>query len=608
MFTKNAPAREYKGLWVFGATNSSSYGASAVNQGASADSVVEVTYGNAYSATVHGFKVTFQTHTTNLGVSSYSVDFESPWWSGNLATGASFLAAGTVDIDIVNCLHNCGCNAWSLSFDSMTIKYGGATIHTIGATSQSGSGYDPRNDRTFVKSDAGPYLTITFGKPNCESYSVRNDYTYNCSGTTTIEGFWEWKESGGSFTSDTIVYDTLPTLPNLGCIGCATSLVSPTGTTSSTLADSASYSYSVSVNDLADFQCLCEPAGTLVSNNHYWQTIFGVNSQLSQGAYFVPNVSPIRAHDYRVQETCTLDSGGPFTYDSGWVNVVDSVGTSIYTSQTESGTYTTWCSERYGRTFPCASPPNTTVCAVDPLPSDVFCHMVGSLDMRWPTKPPCADPLARPIHKQFPWGMMAVAWISAGDVFYKGCNFTVPYLGWDQSCQATFVGDVVGVAFDQDVLTCRIWMYVTRFTAGVFNLYQTYTDSWGSDFLSPMVLIVSSPAFPAFRACQNGDWFLAWAQYVSGTSGPMNIYGQYHYAGQGHGTTGYPEFTPPLGGSGTIMVDHTGTALVCADGQFGNVDMAFDWQQRLTLTFTVDGESTPSIWWSLDCGVSWVRV
>jgi hypothetical protein len=606
MFTKNAPAREYKGSWVFGATNSSSYGASAVNQGASADSVVEVTYGNVYNHSYpdgdprnHGFKVTYTTHTTNLGVSSYSVDFESPWWSGNLASGASFLAAATVDIDIVNCLHNCGCNAWALSFDSLTIKYGGSTIHTIGAQSQSGTNYDPRNDRTRIQASAGPYLTITFGKPNCQSYAVRNDYTYSVSGTTTIAGFWQWKESGGSFTSDTIVYDTLPTLPNLGCIGCATSLVSPTGTTSSTLADSASYSYSVSVNDLSDYSCWCEPAHTLVSTYHLWQTIFGVNSQLGQGAYFVPNVSPIRAHDYRVQETCTLDSGGPYTYDSGWVSVTDSVGTSIYTSQTESGTYTTWCNERFGRTFPCAVPPNSgTVCDVDPIPSDVFCHMVGSLDMRWPTKPPCVS-----TSKCGPWiieddtvptGRLHQADFVSGNVRYRRAAFPMPYGGWDVDKTITSVGTVDCVRFDIDNRYGLIELYYHT-TGG--DIYAMHSTDDGATWTTPVYLMsAAGPFFTASTKPPQKERFRCWFDYNSGSSGPGKAYGQYRHEGD---TTWSSTFT---------FKDLTGTPLAIADGGMSNVSQSVSNQGEWAFAPLIDGDTDVSDWRSDDFGRTWKKI
>ena len=122
-------------------------GATAPDQGCLFNSYSQTTYGLAYNPGTHGFKVLFTTQRIPGGASSYSIDFESPWWSGNLANSPTLiLNNATVTLEFDNVDHMCGCDVWNLDFTELRIYLNGVLAHTVGSTTSTGTGYDPRDD------------------------------------------------------------------------------------------------------------------------------------------------------------------------------------------------------------------------------------------------------------------------------------------------------------------------------------------------------------------------------------------------------------------------------------------------------------------------------
>lgn len=97
------------------------------------------------------------------------------------------------------------------------------------------------------------------------------------------------------------------------------------------------------------------------------------------------------------------------------------------------------------------------------------------------------------------------------------------------------------------------------------------------------------------RCAPHGTLMALWLSPLAGNSGPSHLMGRSKPGGA-------PDFSSPV-----TLTDATGTALV-SDGNGFGFDCAREGANRWFLTFTVSGESAPSIWSSADEGLTWRRV
>lgn len=95
---------------------------------------------------------------------------------------------------------------------------------------------------------------------------------------------------------------------------------------------------------------------------------------------------------------------------------------------------------------------------------------------------------------------------------------------------------------------------------------------------------------------RQGQTWVSWAEYVSGSSGAMYAKGKF----RGAGDTGYS--------STFTFKDSSNANIQVADGGMSNVQIAYDGQERFTWTPTIYGESSISVWYSCDDMRTWFRL
>jgi hypothetical protein len=198
----------------------------------------------------------------------------------------------------------------------------------------------------------------------------------------------------------------------------------------------------------------------------------------------------------------------------------------------------------------------------------------------------------------YPWqlqddlGRIHLAVILAGDVIYQRSDQSTPLTGWAVSNIVTSWGDVVYAKMAIDPELNRIHMLVTRFTAGVYNVYWLYSDSDGKDFTNGGLMAGTS--LGASVCCLNISAMLfTWFVYDTGTSGPGTMQGKFSDgSGQAFGSV----FT---------FKDSGGTAIAVADQGWSNVGEAKDFANRLVWCPILSGKSAPTVLVSSDNGKTW---
>lgn len=189
-------------------------------------------------------------------------------------------------------------------------------------------------------------------------------------------------------------------------------------------------------------------------------------------------------------------------------------------------------------------------------------------------------------------GQLHLAAILSGDVIYQRSDQTTPLSGWSTAQTVTSFGDVRYARMDLDPELSRIHLLVTRFTAGVYNVYWFYSDSDGADFTNGGLLAGS--ALGASVCCLNiSATLFTWFVYNSGTSGPGTQQGKFS---QGSGQSFGSVFT---------FKDSTNTAIAVADQGWSNVEEAKDFANRLVWCPILSGQTAPTVLVSSDNGLTW---
>ena len=596
MFFPNVAQRDYLLDYEFSAANVSTYGSAVANRGITALAYAEETYGVPYLAATHGFKTTITTQTTTFGVSSYSVTFDSPWWSGTLLSSPTlFLSTLKIQIDVDGVEHNAGCNAWDFSFTELRIysvdAFGTRTLlHTIAGSGDSGAGYDPRDDNSHVYNQCNPYLDSTGGIPNCTDYATRADYLYSIDVSSTFAGFWKWRTTAGpgSWTEDDITLATVTTpTGNVGCTDCDDAVLSPTGNKSYHMALSAGVQEGQSLTNLADINCYC-PGPIFSYHMHYWRFDFNRDQHDFMEAWLAPKTHSIRAHTVRVVESCD-ENGSMSSYDHT-NSYTDTECVSIWNSQRYKKAASRWCTEKYGLITPCAVEPGhdpvDATCDVIP-PSPVYCYYGCQVLMSWPTKPPCgnAKRVWNAVFDQDP--QLGVTWVDvASTPQWFGSPWSVPEPGqvWDVTTAISADTDVNNVSFGRDPRTWRLWALVERDGLGI---YSTYSDDEGRTWANLTSVVAGVNPFVWFGT------FGGIQCWMDDSASPMVAKGQFRHPGD---TAWSSTFT---------FKDSGGSDIQLADGGMCNVTPAHDMQDRLIWSPILLGDTIPTTFFSADYGLTW---
>lgn len=197
-------------------------------------------------------------------------------------------------------------------------------------------------------------------------------------------------------------------------------------------------------------------------------------------------------------------------------------------------------------------------------------------------------------HTQDKKGRLHHATIVSGDVVYRRAQFVTSERGYFDDSTVTAFGDVVDARMCVDESRALVLMAVTRYNSSTYKLYLLTSTSDGKDFDTGTLMATNSFGGSPWTS-DDGTAGLTWFEYNSGTSGPGVQKAKFRKRGSN------------TFGSTFTFKDSTSTNIAVADGGWANVMQARDWQGRLTWTPIIDGETTPSVWYSTDDGKTWTR-
>ena len=183
--------------------------------------------------------------------------------------------------------------------------------------------------------------------------------------------------------------------------------------------------------------------------------------------------------------------------------------------------------------------------------------------------------------------------IQNSDAWYRRSDFPIPTPDWNFYNQVTTFADVTSARMALYPLDQTVYLIVERLTSGVYNLYLTTSQDFGQTWITPTLYMANSRAGTPFIT-KDGYFGVYYFVYNSGSSG----------AGTGWITIGINPTSLP---AAVQMKDHTGTAIQIADFGWSNVIKSVD-QYELTWSPTISGDTTPSLWYSMDHdGSTWTK-
>lgn len=188
-------------------------------------------------------------------------------------------------------------------------------------------------------------------------------------------------------------------------------------------------------------------------------------------------------------------------------------------------------------------------------------------------------------------GRLHVAYILDGNVWFKRSNNSHASSGWVLDNQVSSSSDAVRVRFDYDTVYKRCELY---YETSAHSIYYTYSNDEGGTWHTPVLVGTNMLIFSTATNHHNGDKIRVWAEYVSGSSGPMYAKGQYRR----YGDTAW---------SGTFTFQNGGANIQIADGGMCNVDFAWSGQNEIVWCPVINGDSAVTTWFSNDFGRNWKK-
>ena len=237
---------------------------------------------------------------------------------------------------------------------------------------------------------------------------------------------------------------------------------------------------------------------------------------------------------------------------------------------------------------------------LNPLWVSSDCHIILVKRITHPEKPPCGSTPGGSWVERSIEGRFYRSNIEDGNVIFTRGDHGLPLPGptWSFHAPIFTTGDAVAARFVWQIGLRRLWMVLERDESGTRNLYWTYSDDEGATWATPEFIV--SAFSGSSWATLNGDVGRCWFEFNSGTSGPGKAKGQLHAS------------TDMTGGTYHFAAIYTfkddlGADIVVAENGMSNVILQPGTPNILMWSPTLDGDSTPSTFYSADLGKTWTK-
>ncbi len=545
------------------------------------------TYGNAYSAvpTKHGWRIVVQTQSDNPLIpgsqDAYTITFSCPWHADVVVSGSTFLTAATLLVQIDDEVLTGDCDTWTHAFSELRFYVDGVLKLTVGAQSDSGTGYDPRLniDSEAIRVYSNPAIISNPAPPTCTALITDQPYgTLHIDATT--EGFFRYRRSGDSdWTYPELAFKILPLIGVEDCDDCEPSFGLTVGSNSYNNIITAQLQYDQVITDLGVKSCVCTTPGSVPSTRRVWyvdQTYVFKETEV----HVHRKDGPMRIHEEGIDVNCNgIDDSETDTVSEPYTICESFL----------SGSYGLWriCCITVLTPGTCGPPPDAPVC--DYTCEEFSCLVIADQHISWPVKPSCSNANGPVYHVQDTEGRIHVAYIKDGDVWYRRSDNCRSAGGWQEDNQVTTRGDILRMSFDYDTIYKRFELY---FETVDHDVFYTYTHDEGVTWFAES--LIGSDMYYFYNATNhpNDDRIRIWFVYDSGTSGPGTAVGQFRR----HAESAW---------SSQFTFQNSGTDIAVADGGMCNPAFTHSAQNEITWSPVLDGDTDPTTLFSNDEGRTW---
>lgn len=552
--------------------------------------VLELTFGNVYDTINHGISVTLVTRSPDPAIpgdtGSYTITlhFASAWgWGADTTlTGSSYDTTDSLYL-YIDGLHLTGadCDSWAVAFTEIRFYESGVLKATLAGNSASGTGFDPRlcSFSPSWSASANPQPTVPPGVPSCTG-----TFGGQPAGTLSVTGLgtYGWQFFTGGVWTGTPIDIGVPTPVNHGdCDACRPILPNVSYTNSWDQAYSTELYFDDIVVDKGNQNCVCDDGLGTPAVRHFW-TIARNYRYNPGGAVVVRKDAPMRTRYQTITEHCDgIDYADANTISDPWaVSLFNCTANRAYYFRTCSSSVSPgFCTIGVGSTCPSYGP-------------DVTCDEEIGIQTTWPTKPPCSDAI------KGVWNLTTRdgRWLES---FADGIGAKVKW--WDYHLPKG-PNAVVTIDANTHYYQCRVYDDNRLRIYAVISkddgtAYRSYSDSGGKEWSALTAIGISNPWWVTGAGNDGGDVAESAFVYDSGTSGPGVIKCQ--FKGSGDHTFG----------SIHTLKDSSGSNLKFSPTSF-HLRFGRDGAARMILVATIDGETSPSEWWSTDFasgGMSFTR-
>lgn len=371
-----------------------------------------LTWGNAYHATNHGVRVEYRNwNDAGSATDNFSLILTGGMW------GASYTLTGTgwdtevkvrIEIDDLE-LETPDCDEWELRASELRLYLDDVLKYTVALTTETGTGYDVRENVVGIACQAIGNLFPTDALPICPGTDHTYHYTNSVFSDQGYDSGYRWAPAGTTtWHYDHVEIDNdeeapVPNEDECGACGCTWPL--PAIGIDSYHSDNFQWSWGVELNALwyqkqevsatwrVTMYCTNPQPGDVPAIWDVWQIDFNFRYQTSN-TNLAPANSPMR-------ETLRTRTSNCYCQDSSVVPAVDTQDNDTTTGSfcyCESGQRV----DRKVKRKYCSSIVQNAMCGLadpeeppnDPpaLPYvDTFCSYTGIVSITWPTEPPCTQ-------------------------------------------------------------------------------------------------------------------------------------------------------------------------------------------------------------------------